>query len=156
MTFSSDERVKQAVQAFQGFDADTQLALLWYGYLDIKDNLTPVNATSSQTVAEAVFHQIEAMPQEEQLQAQRDIINHANSQISIQYGALDPSAKLDVWLRLAQAMERGSVIPMPDNYELPANTNNFVEMVKSFDFEKRIDFTRSVVFEMGARQGAGV
>lgn len=151
MTFATDDLTKKAIEAFEHFDADTKLGLLWFGYKDIKDQLTPANATSAQEVAEALFHQIEALPPQEQLQAQRDIVNGADTDISHSYGSLSSSAKLDIWLRLAQGMEKGTVIQVPDDYELPSNTKEFVEMVTQLDFEQRIDFMRSGVVAMGAK-----
>jgi len=150
--YATDEKVRPLVEEFRRFDVDTQLGLLWFGYLDLKDQLNPVNANSSQTVAEAVFHQIEALSKEEQLQAQRDIASCANSPISHQYGALDSSAKIDVWLRLAQGMEDGRIIQVPSDYQPPSETNNFVEQIQGLEFEQRLNFMRSLVMEMGARQ----
>lgn len=151
MTFATDERTKQAVEQFRKFDVDTQLALLWYGYLDIKDKLIPANQTSAQDTAAALYDQIQAMPKEQQLQAQRDIASRANSDISRAYTALSSSAKLDVWLRLARGMENNIIIQMPSDYELPAETKGFVDTIKGLEFEQRVDFTRSVVMEMGAK-----
>lgn len=150
MTFATDNNTQQALKTFQGFDVDTQLAILWFGYLDIKDQLTPVNQTSAQKTAESLFNEIQALPKEEQLQAQRDIISRADNSITRAYHALSSSAKLDVWLRLAQAMEKGTVIQVPDNYELPAQTQEFTNQIKQLDFEQRINFMRSAVIEMGA------
>lgn len=149
-SFAINDQAKQALAAFKAFDVDTQLALLWFGYLDVKDKLTPANAPSSQTTAEAVFNHILAMSKEEQLQAQRDIASSANSEISHLYSGLDQSAKMDVWLRLAQGMEDGRIIGMPSDYKLPENTNEFRQMVKSLEFEQLLDFNRAAVFEMGS------
>lgn len=151
MTFTTEENTRKAVEQFRGFDADTQLALLWYGYLDIKENLTPVNQDSAEQTAKALFDNIQAKSKEEQLQAQRDIVSGTNSDISSAYTALSSSGKLDVWLRLAQGMEDGSVIQVPDDYELPSNTNDFSNSIKQLDFEQRVNFMRSVVVEMGAK-----
>ena len=151
MTFATDDLTKKAIEAFENFDVDTQLGLLWFGYKDIKDQLTPANSTSAQETAEALFHQIEALPPEEQLQAQRDIVSGADTDISRSYSSLSSSAKLDIWLRLAQAMDKGTVIQVPDDYELPSNTKEFVEMVTQLDFEQRINFMRSGVVAMGAK-----
>ncbi len=150
MTFATDTNTKQALAAFQKFDPDTQLALLWYGYLDIKDQLRPNTNPSVQDVGSAVFDQIKAMPKQQQLQAQRDIITGAANDISRQYSALSSSGKLDVWLRLAQGMEKGEIIQVPSNYNLPSATENFTNMVKGLDFEQRINFMRSAVVEMGS------
>jgi hypothetical protein len=151
MTFATDDVTKKAIEAFEGFDVDTQLGLLWFGYKDIKDQLTPANATSAQETAEALFHQIEALSPQEQLQAQRDIASGADTDISRSYSSLSSSAKLDIWLRLAQAMEKGTVIQVPDDYELPSETNDFVNTIKQLDFEQRINFMRSGVIAMGVK-----
>jgi hypothetical protein len=151
MTFTTNETSKQALQTFQGFDADTQLAILWFGYLDIKDQLNPGNANSAAVEATALYDTIKAMPQEQQLQAQRDIVSGANSDISRAYKAVSSSSMLDLWLKLAQGMETGEIITPPSDYQLPAETNDFVAQIKQLDFEERINFTRSAVIEMGAK-----
>ncbi|MBD1809280.1 Orange carotenoid protein [Microcoleus sp. FACHB-SPT15] len=150
MTFATDDITKQTLESFKGFDVDTQLAILWFGYLDIKDQLDPANATSAQTTAEAAFDQIQALSPEEQLQAQRDIASCADTPISHTYSSLSSSGKLDVWLRLAQGMEKGTVIQVPSDYQLPTETQEFTNSVKQLDFEQRINFMRSAVIAMGA------
>lgn len=150
MTFATDDTTKKSVEAFQRFDVDTQLGLLWFGYKDIRDKLQPANQTSAQETAEALFNQIQAMSQQEQLQAQRDIAGKASSDISQAYSSLSSSGKLDVWLRLAQGMDNGTIIQVPSDYELPSETKEFVDIVTQLDFEQRIDFMRSAVIEMGA------
>lgn len=149
MTFATDDTTKEAVQKFQSFDVDTQLGLLWFGYLDIKDQLNPGNSTSAQDAAGALYDQIKVMSKEEQLQAQRDIASGANSDISRAYTSLSSSGKLDVWLRLGQGMNEGVIIQVPSDYQPPSETKDFVDQIASLDFEKRIDFMRSIVIEMG-------
>lgn len=150
MTFTSNETTQKAIAIFNGFDADTKLALLWYGYLDLKDKLQPDDAASAEETANAVFDNIKAMSKEDQLQAQRDIVNKASSDISRAYGALSSSAKIDTWLKLAIGMEQGSVINVPEDYELPSQTDEFTSMIRELEFEERINFTRSVAIDMGA------
>lgn len=151
MTFATDENTKQSIKEFQSFDVDTQLGILWFGYKDIKDQLSPANQTAAQDTAEAVFDQILALPKEGQLQAQRDIAGGADTDVSHTYKALSSSGKLDVWLRLAQGMDDGRIIQVPSEYELPSETKDFVDTIKKLDFEQRINFMRSVVIEMGAK-----
>lgn len=151
MTFATDESTKKSLETFQGFDVDTQLGLLWFGYKDLKDQLTPANQTAAQVTAEALYNQIKAMPKEEQLQAQRDIASGANTDISRAYSAVSSSGKLDLWLRLAQGMDEGVIIQVPDDYKLPSETGEFANMVKQLDFEQRLNFMRSAVIEMGAK-----
>lgn len=151
MAFATDDSTKQTVEKFQSFDVDTQLGLLWFGYLDIKEQLNPGNSTAAQDAAGAVYDQIKAMSKEDQLQAQRDIASGAASDISHTYSSLSSSGKLDVWLRLSQGMEEGVIIQVPSDYELPSETKDFVAQITSLDFEKRIDFMRSTVIEMGTK-----
>ena len=151
MTFATDENTKKSLETFKKFDVDTQLGVLWFGYLDLKDKLNPGNAASAQDTAGAVYDQIKAMSKEEQLQAQRDIASGASSDISRTYSALSSSGKLDIWLRLAQGMEEGVIIQVPSDYQPPSETNEFIEQVKQLDFEQRINFMRSLVIEMGAK-----
>jgi len=151
MTFATDDATKKSVEAFQSFDVDTQLGLLWFGYKDIKDQLTPANSSAAQDTAGAVFGKIKEMSHEEQLQAQRDIAGKADTEIAHTYRSLSSSGKLDVWLRLAQGMEEGTIIPVPPDYEPPSETKDFVDAVTKLDFEQRINFMRSLVIEMGAK-----
>lgn len=151
MTFATDENTKQSLETFKGFDVDTQLAVLWFGYLDLKDKLNPGNAASAQDTAGALYDRIKSMSPEEQLQAQRDIAGGTDSDISRSYSALSSSGRLDVWLRLAQGMDEGVIIQVPSDYKLPSQTDEFVNQIKQLDFEQRINFMRSLVVEMGAK-----
>lgn len=151
MTYTVDQVINEALAAFRKFDADTQLALLWFGYQDLKENLHPAPSVSVTVPADAVLHQITAMPPEQQLQAQRDLANCADTPVGRAYGALSPNGKMQVWLSLAQAMEDGTVIGMPENYQLPAETDRFVAQIKQLDFEQRVNFSLAAVENMGAR-----
>jgi hypothetical protein len=62
MTYTVDQNTQPALDAFQRFDVDTQLALLWYGYLDIKDELQPAPPQSVEVVGQAVFDQTQSLP----------------------------------------------------------------------------------------------
>lgn len=149
MTYTVDESTRPALEAFQRFDVDTQLALLWFGYLDIKDKLNPAPSPSVETPAQAVFDLIQSLSPQEQLQAQRDLIKGAATNISRGYDALSPNARLDVWLLLAQGMENGTIIGMPSDYQLPAETDEFTAEITKLDFEPRINFMLSAVQKMG-------
>lgn len=145
MTYTVDERTKPALKKFQSFDVDTQLALLWFGYLDIKDQLNPAPPQSVEVPGKAVFDQIKFLSPEQQLQAQRDLLKGANNDIYRAYNALSPNAKVEVWLLLAQGMEDGTIIQVPSNYQLPAETDEFTAQIKQLGFEQRINFMLSAV-----------
>ncbi|MBD6618988.1 Orange carotenoid protein [Komarekiella sp. 'clone 1'] len=145
MTYTIDESTRPALETFKRFDVDTQLGILWFGYLDLKEHLTPAPPDSVETPAKAVFDQIQNLSPDEQMQAQRDLINGAANNISQAYNALSPNAKLDVWLLLAQGMENGSVIQVPSDYQLPAETDEFTAEIKKLEFEQRVNFMLSLV-----------
>ncbi|MHC5727419.1 MAG: orange carotenoid protein N-terminal domain-containing protein [Nostoc sp.] len=149
MTYTVDEATKPALESFQRFDVDTQLALLWFGYLDLKDQLKPAPPQSVEVPAKTLFDLFLDLSHEEQLQAQRDIVNGAANNVSQAYNALSPNAKLDVWLLLAQGMEDGTIIQVPSDYQLPAETDEFVALIKNLEFEQRINFMLSAVEAMG-------
>lgn len=152
MTYATDNTTKQALDTFRRFDVDTQLALLWFGYLDLKDQLQPGAGVSVTEPAHALYDRVRALSPEEQLQAQRDIIAGKNNQFTQAYNALASSGQIQFWLYLAQGMEEGSIIQVPQNYKLPSETDQFVNMIKQLDFEQRINFTRSAVSAMATTQ----
>jgi Orange carotenoid protein, N-terminal len=149
MTYTIDQNTQQALDAFQNFDVDTQLALLWYGYLDIKDELQPAPPNSTEVVGNAVFHQIQALSPQEQLQAQRDLLQGTATDISHAYDALNPNARVEVWLLLAQGMENGTIIQLPPDYELPSQTDEFTAMIEKLSLEQRINFMLNIVQARG-------
>lgn len=145
MTYAIDESTRPALEKFETFDVDTQLALLWYGYLDIKDELHPAPPESVEVPGKAVFDQIQSLPPQEQLQAQRELLQGSSSAINQAYKALSSNARLEVWLLLAQGMEEGTIIQVPADYELPAETNEFTEQIKQLELEQRIGFMLSLM-----------
>lgn len=155
MTYTRNTTTEEALKQFRGFDADTQLAILWYGYLDLKDQLKPAPSLSVTEPAKALYDKIAALPQEQQLQAQRDIVCGNSSSFTQAYDALASSARIEVWLLLAQGMEQGKVIQIPSDYNLPESTQDFTNRIKQLDFEERINFTRSAVVDMGTIKQEG-
>ena len=155
MTYLTLDAVKQPLQQFEQFDADTQLALLWDGYLDIKKSLMPAPSHDVEDLARVLYNKVAPLSSEEQLQVQRDLANRADIELSREYGALSPSAKLEFWLLLAQGMESGDIVNVPDDYTLPEHTQEFVSTFKALDFEQQINFVRNAVSQMGLSPAIG-
>ncbi|MEH2330022.1 orange carotenoid protein N-terminal domain-containing protein [Nostoc sp.] len=149
MTYTAEEATKPALESFKQFDVDTQLALLWFGYVDLKEQLQPAPPERIEVPAKAVFDKFLDLSKEEQLQAQRDIINGAANDISQAYNALSANSRLDVWLLLAEGMENGTIIQVPSDYQLPGETDEFIALIKNLEFEQRINFMLTVVQGMG-------
>lgn len=150
MPYNHSENTQKALSLFQTYDIDTQLALLWYGYLDIKDELTPAAPQTADQMARTIYGEIQVLPQEQQLQAQRDILSGADSQFGRTYSALGNSARIEIWLLLGQGMESGEIINVPSDYKLPEQTHEFSDFISGLSFEERVEFMQAAVQKMGA------
>ena len=158
-TQTSNPTIRESVQAWQKLDVDQQLALFWFIYEEMGDSITPAApgaSTTSPEIAEGLFNQVRELSHEQQLQVQRDLINKVDSQISREYGSLSDTTKLLFWYLLAQGMDSGSVIPVPDDYQVSSEVNTLLEKIKQLPFEKQINLFRDYVSPLGTQPKAGV
>ena len=136
----------KAVQACQSLDADSQLAVLWYLYKDMKEQLNPGTGDESGfSISESYYNEIKEMSEEDQLRVQREIASGSNST----YGSYSSSAKMFLWLRLAQGMENGEIVNVPSDFEMSDDAKKVLESLKSMDLEKQTTFFRSISQAMG-------
>ncbi len=152
MTFTNIQNNQaQAVNKFQQFSPDDQLALLWYFYEEIGESVTPKGGpdTAGFNIAESLYHQIQQMSPEQQLQVQREIVSRQESQISQTYGNLNSSTKLALWYLLAQGIEENSIIDVPSDYSASQPAQSFLNEFKQLDFNDQVTFLRSAVLAMG-------
>ena len=152
MTFVKSNIESDLVRAFHDLGADEQLALFWFVYTEMGNSVTPAApgaSTVSPEIAEGLFNQVKELPQEEQLNVQRDLINRRNTLLSREYGALSNTTKLLFWYRLAQGMDSGTIIPMPADYQLADDAKQVLEQIKQLEFEKQIAVLRDIVAPMG-------
>ncbi|MEB3355920.1 MAG: orange carotenoid protein N-terminal domain-containing protein [Synechococcales bacterium] len=157
MTFSSlRTNPNQSSELFRQQSADDQLALLWYLYTKIGKTVTPAapDAASPQ-IMEGLFNQFKALSHQEQLQAMRDVATCQSTQLSREYGSLSAETKLGFWYRLAQGMDNGTIVPMPEDYQMAEDANQLLAAVESMEFEQQITFLRNAVNPMGAEPKAG-
>lgn len=152
MTYTANSST-ELLQAFQRLDVDQQLALFYFIYKEMGNSVTPAApgaSTASSEVAESLFNQVKQMNQDEQLQLQRDLINHKNTLVTREYGALSDTTKLLFWYLLAQGMDAGSVVPMPANYQLNPEAERLLNQVKGLEFNQQITLFRDIVSPMGS------
>jgi Orange carotenoid protein, N-terminal len=157
-TQSPNEEINQVAQSFSSLEVDDQLALFWFIYKEMGSSVTPAApgaSTASSEIAEGLLNQVKELSHEEQLQLQRDLINKADTQMSRQYGSLSDTTKLLFWYLLAQGMENGTIIPMPEDYQLSSSAQEVLEQVKQKDFELQMTIFRDYVAPMGAEPKAG-
>ncbi|MEB3280952.1 MAG: orange carotenoid protein N-terminal domain-containing protein [Lyngbya sp.] len=154
MTFSQLKNdITPALNEFNSFDTDTQLALLWFLYTKMGGSITPAApGAASPPIAEGLYNQIKELSHEEQLQIQRDFLERTNNQIAREYGALSDNTKLLLWYRLAQGMETEEIVPMPEDYQLNEKADTLLAAIETLDFEQQITFLREVVSPTGSDQ----
>ncbi|MDZ8185612.1 MAG: orange carotenoid protein N-terminal domain-containing protein [Nostoc sp. ChiSLP02] len=157
-TQTSDPNIRQHVEAWQNLDVDLQLALFWFIYKEIGHSITPAApgaSTASSGIAEGLFNQVKELSKEQQLQVQRDLINKADTQISREYGSLGDTTKLLFWYLLAQGMANGTVISVPDDYQLPSEAQALFTRIQGLPFEQQITLFRDYVAPFGAEPRPG-
>lgn len=148
--------LNQAGEIFNRLSTDDKLAFLWFVYTHMGEQVTPAAPdAASPDIAQGLFNQVKGKSQEEQLQIQREIVNKADTQISREYGSLSANTKLAFWYLLARGMEEGTIIPMPDQYELPSEGRDLLAATETMEFEQQITFLRDAVVGMGAEPAAG-
>ena len=157
VTFAEIEmNLDAAIEQFYRLKTDRQLALLWFIYKEMGDSVTPAApATAARDVAGGLYEQVKATPQEEQLQIMRDIARKASTRFSREYGALSANTKLAFWYYLAQGMDEGTIIPMPDNYQLSDEAKELFDAIIRLDFQQQITILRNAVVNMGAEPAEG-
>ncbi|MBW4690566.1 MAG: Orange carotenoid protein [Lyngbya sp. HA4199-MV5] len=157
MTYTTSSSNSEQVKAFQNLDVDQQLALFWFIYTEMGESITPAApgaSTASPAIAEGLFNQVKELSHEEQLQLQRDLITHKNTQLAREYGALGDTTKLLFWYLLAQGMDNGTIIPVPSNYELPGAAEFLFSQIKQLEFNEQITLFRDIVSPMGVDPNA--
>jgi hypothetical protein len=85
------------------------------------------------------------MSQEEQLLTLRDLLTGAGSSpITIEYQSLDTNTRLSMWYQLAQKMGN-AIATIPNTYTVSSQLAEFLNSLKSMDFEHLVAFLSSVV-----------
>lgn len=157
MSYVTSNTASDLVEAFQGLDADTQLALFYFIYKEMGGAVTPAApgaSTVSPAIAEGLFNQVKDLPREEQLNVQRDLIARRNTQLTREYGAVGDTTKLLFWYLLAQGMDNRTIISMPADYQLAQEAQQLLDRVKAMEFEQQITFFRNYVAPMGVDPNA--
>ncbi len=155
-TTTSDKNINPALNSYKNLSTDEKLALLWYVYTKMGTSITPAApGAAADEIAEGLFNQVKELPFEEQLGVQRNIIEGKDSLISREYGSLSENTKLYFWYRLAQGMEAGTIIPVPDNYEPTGGVTQLLSQIELMEFEQQITFLRDAVVNAGAEPKSG-
>lgn len=152
-TLSAD--VVPAITArYNLLNAEDQLALIWYAYLEMGKTITiAAPGAARMQFAEPVLNRIKAMNFAEQSQVMVDLANRADTEISRTYAIWSVNIKLGFWYRLGEWMEEGIVAPIPEGYQLSANAASVLTSLKNIDAGQQITVLRNFVVDMGFDPG---
>lgn len=156
-TASHSSDVDQALSKFQGLSVDEQLAFLWYVYEKMGESITPAApGAASGEISHSLSQQVEELEMgEPQLEVMRDIASGKDTRFSRSYGSLDDNTKLAFWYALAQGMEGGTIVPMPEDYTASDATQQLLGSLESMDQQQQITILRDAVLPMGAEAKQG-
>jgi hypothetical protein len=155
-TANSEQNVSRALSSYNNLTTDEKLALLWYVYTKMGTSVTPAApGAAGDEIAKGLYNQVKELSFEEQLDVQRKIIDKQDNLISREYGSLSENTKLYFWYRLAQGMEEGTIVPMPDGYEPSGGVTELLSQVEAMDFEQQITFLRDSVVGGGTEPKSG-
>jgi len=148
-TLSADA-VPATIARFNQLSAEDQLALIWFGYLEMGKTITVAAPGAANMVfAEATLNQIRQLSFQEQSQSMCDLANRADTPICRAYATWSANIKLGFWYQLGQWMEQGIVAPIPEGYRLSANAAAVLQAIRGLDAGQQITVLRNSVVDMG-------
>jgi hypothetical protein len=153
---ASQQVATEKVYHFHSLDIDEQLAVLWYVYQDfVKENITPEPERPDEQLekSEGLIAEIQKMSSEDQLQVQRDLFIGKDRKELQTYKEYSSNQKLFFWYRLAQEMEKSTVVQVPGDYQLSPDAQQLLDSVKNLPFSNQLVFMRDVV-GLGAAQSS--
>lgn len=138
--------LNQPVAAFKNLNVNDRLVAMALIYTEVAGSITAATLKrNSPEVAKEFVHQIEQMSKEEQLLALRDLLTGAGSSpLTLEYQSLDTNSKLSMWYQLAQGMGT-AIAGIPNDYTVSAEVADFLNSLKSMDFEHLVSLLSSVV-----------
>ena len=146
----SADAVPALTARFQLLNAEDQLALIWFAYLEMGKTITiAAPGAARMQFAEPVLTRIRAMNFAEQSQVMCDLANHADTEIGRWYASWSVNIKLGFWYQLGVWMEQGIVAPIPEGYQLSANAAAVLTSLKVIDKGQQITVLRNFVVDMG-------
>jgi len=142
--------VPATIARFAQLNAEDQLALVWFAYLEMGKTITvAAPGAASMILAEGTLNEIKKMSFREQTQAMCDLTNRADKPICRAYAVWSPNIKLGFWYQLGEWMEQGIVAPIPEGYNLSANASAVLKAIQALDSGQQITVLRNAVVDMG-------
>lgn len=142
--------VPATIARFNQLNAEDQLALIWFAYLEMGKAITiAAPGAANMQFAEGTLNQIRQMSFQEQSQVMCDLANRADTPIGRTYAVWSANIKLGFWYQLGQWMEQGIVAPIPAGYQLSANAAAVLQTIRGLDPGQQITILRNAVVDLG-------
>ncbi len=142
--------VPATIARFTQLNAEDQLALIWFAYLEMGSTITiAAPGAANMQFAEGTMNEIRQMSLQEQSQVMCDLANRADTPVGRTYSTWSANIKLGFWYQLGQWMEQGLVAPIPDGYKLSANASAVLQAIRQLDPGQQITVLRNAVVDMG-------
>ncbi|MCP9887445.1 orange carotenoid-binding protein [Cyanobium sp. ATX 6A2] len=152
----SAEAVPALTARYNLLNAEDQLALIWYAYLEMGQTITiAAPGAARMQFAEPVLNQIKAMNFTEQSQVMCDLANRVDTEIGRTYAYWSVNIKLGFWYKLGEWMDEGIVAPIPQGYQLSANAASVLATLRGLEPGQQITVLRNFVVDMGFDPGKG-
>ncbi|GAB4541605.1 MAG: hypothetical protein Tsb0014_33660 [Pleurocapsa sp.] len=151
---TSQKVAAEKVYHLHSLEIDEQLGVLWYVYRDVvKESVTPEPERPDENLeqSESLIEKVKQMSSEDQLQVQRDLIIGKDRAEFQTYKDYSSNQKLFFWYRLAQEMEKRTVVPVPDDFQLSPDAQQLLNSVKETSFTNQLVFIKDAV-GLGAAQ----
>lgn len=141
----------QQLSEFKGLSTDEQLGLLWVVYKNMGGSITPAAPGAAEPqFTQNLLEKVKGMSNEDQLAFMRDLVNKKSTEDTKAYSAFAENTKLVFWYELSEEMTKGTVVPVPDGYELSAGASKVFESIVALEFNEQITLLRDSVVDMGA------
>ena len=142
--------VPATIARFNQLNAEDQLALIWFAYLEMGKTITVAAlGAANMQFAEITMNQIRQMSFQEQTQVMCDLANRTDTPISRAYGSWTVNIKLGFWYQLGEWMAQGIVAPIPSAYKLSANAASVLQAIQALESGQQITVLRNCVVDMG-------
>ncbi len=144
------DAVPATIARFEQLNAEDQLALIWFAYLEMGKTITPAAPGAAfMALAERTLSEIKNLSFQEQSQVMCDLANRADTPICRTYATWTPNIKLGFWYQLGEWMNEGFVAPIPAGYRLSANASAVLQTIRGLDPGQQITVLRNCVVGMG-------
>ena len=149
-TGSTDQNHPE-LDSFKALGTDEQLGLLWVLYKNMGGSITPAApGSAAPQFTQTLLDEVKGMNHDDQLNFMRDLVNQKATDHTELYSAFDENNKLLFWYQLSEEMTAGTVVPVPDDYELSSEASSVFDSIAALEFNGQITVLRNAVLNMGA------